>query len=121
MNAGEILQRTARCTNTAHVLTHIKLYDCVNFQCVVSERRVTQPETKRKKRLPIVIHILTATRTMRVVEDGKLSHTARKRNGQSASRVVVAEEGFSDRLAAKLSGIPRFEDRWNMVLGPTDR
>src|SRR5882757_3937167 len=51
----------------------------------------------------------------------QLPQATRKSNREPAGRVVVTEEGFSDRLPAKLARIPGFEDSGNMFLRPTNR
>src|SRR2546427_5716278 len=45
----------------------------------------------------------------------------RSRDGQPAARVVIAEQHVGDRAAGGLAGVPRLDDRQDMLLGPVHR
>ncbi len=87
---------------------------------VVAEGGVTETEPEGKERLAIVIDILVGARGVTVVEHWQLPHAAGKGDGEASARIVVAEECFSNCLAAELARIPCFQNRGNVLLRPAD-
>src|SRR6185437_10876333 len=88
---------------------------------IVLEGRITQAIAKGEQRLAVAIDIFQHFGGLVIIENGQLSYCLRKCHRDSSSRVVVAEERLRNSPSSKLTWIPSFQNRWNVLRGPGDR
>ncbi len=86
-------------------------------EIAIRESCIAETVAEGIERLALEIAIRAAIHGV-VFEVGQLAHVFVERDGETAGGVVFAGEGVSYGRAALFAGIPRIEDRVNMLAGP---
>src|SRR5580698_2584330 len=135
MDPRESFEGAAGSFDAAYIFSYVKLGDLIAFavarigdidsdlyrvagagggwhhgKMVIGEGGITQTEPEGKERLAVVLDILVNARWVAVVEHGQLADAAGKGDGEASAGIVITEECFRNRLAAKFSRIPCFQN-----------
>src|SRR2546425_6533251 len=89
-------------------------------QLLVREAGIAQTVAERVQRRALEESIGPAFHAV-VVERRQVVDALVERDGQPAARIVVAEQHVRDRGSGRLTGIPRLDDRRDVLLRPADR